>query len=133
MASTSDYLENKIVDHYIGKTVYPLPSVHIALCTAAPVDSDTGSTITEAAYTGYARVAIPGADWNAASGGTATNANPITFPAATGGSETVTHFALLDAASNGNMLLHGALNNSLAVSNGITPQISAGSLSVSQD
>ena len=130
MSAASDYLEDKLVDHITGTTSFTMPvNVYMALCTAAPTDASTGTTITEAAYTSYARVECSD-DWNASSGGTATNSAAITFPAATGGSETLTHFVLVDASSAGNVLVHGALDASLAVSSGITPEVAIGSLSV---
>lgn len=133
MAAASDYLENKLLDHITGKTAYTQPTAYVALCTAAPTDSDTGSTITEASYTSYARVSTAGSDWNAASSGSTDNANAISFPACTGGTNTVTHFVLVDASSAGNILVHGALDSSLAISNGITPSFASGTLTVSCD
>ncbi len=130
MTKASDYLENKLVDHIVGTTSFTMPAnVYAALCTAAPTDASTGTTITEAAYTSYARVECS-ADWNASSSGTADNANVITFPAATGGSETITHFCLCDASTAGNMLVYGTLDASLAVSSGITPSFAASAISV---
>lgn len=133
MTEASNYLENALVDHITGKTSYTQPTVYVALCTASVSDTNTGSTITEASYTGYAREETAGSDWNAASGGTADNANAITFGACTAGSSTVTHYAVLDAATNGNLLFYGALDASLAVSAGITPTFAAGALTVSID
>jgi hypothetical protein len=58
----------------------------------------------------------------------------ITFPAATGGSETETHFGIgSDSTAAGNLFLWGALNSSLAVSNGITPSFAAGALDITLD
>lgn len=130
MTAASDYLENKIIDHITGKTAFTQPTAYVALCTAAPNDASTGSTITEADYTGYARVSTAGGDWNASSGGTADNANAITFGACTAGSNTITHYAIVDASSAGNVLTYGALDASLAVSAGITPAFAAGAISV---
>jgi hypothetical protein len=133
--SASDYLELKVLDHIFNKAAYTAPTnIFVALLTAAPADSATGSSgLTEATYTGYARKSTAAADWNAAAAGATTNANVITFAACTGGSSTVTHFALLDASSAGNVLFTGALSASLAVSNGITPSFAAGALSTSAD
>jgi len=131
MTQASDYLENKLADHIVGTTSFTMPAnVYIALCTAAPTDVSTGTTITEAAYTSYARVEISTL-FAASSGGSAATNAAITFPTATGGSETVTHFALCDASTGGNMLVYGPLDSSLAVSSGITPEVASGSLTVS--
>lgn len=133
MAGASDYLENALLDHITGKTSYTKPTAYVALCTAAPTDASTGSTLTEANYTGYARKQTAGSDWDAASGGAVANAAAITFDACTGGSSTVTHFALVDASSAGNVLCWGALSASLAVSAGITPEFAIGALDLTLD
>lgn len=131
--SASDYAENALLELVVGKTAFSTPTAYVALCTAAPTDASTGSTITEAAYTSYSRVSTAGSDWNSASAGSIDNANAITFPKCTGGSETLTHFVIVDAASAGNVLLWGALDSSLAVSNNITPEFAAGTLTATCD
>ena len=108
------------------------PTLYVALLTAAPTNASTGATITEANYTGYARVATTGSSWNASTGtspATVSNSAAITFPACTGSTSTVTYFALLDSATlgAGNMICWGALSSSLAISNGITPSFAGGS------
>lgn len=133
--SFSNYLENALLNSLFGKTsdlgaLASAPTIYVALFTAAPNDAGGG---TEANYTSYARVETDAADWDAAASGTVDNANAITFPAATGGSNTVTHFGLYDAATSGNLLAYGALDSSLAVSTGITPEFAAGALDVSLD
>jgi len=131
--SASNYLENALLDHLFGKSTYASPTtIYVALLTDAPDETGTaGSDFTEADYTSYARVSTTDSDWNSASGGSLTNGNAITFPACTGGSSTVTHFALLDQAQN--LLVTGALDSSLAVSNGITPEFAASALTCTLD
>lgn len=99
-------------------------SLYVSLHTADP--GETGSqTTSEAAYTSYARVAVArsGAGW------TVTNnqvvpAATITFPAATGGSETETYFGIgTDSAGAGTLLYSGAISPTIAVSNGVTPRL----------
>ena len=88
--------------------------------------NETGSqNTTEAAYTSYARVSVARstAGWSVAAG-VADNDAAITFPSATGGSETETHFGVgSDTSGAGNLFIWGALTASLAVSNGITPSL----------
>lgn len=107
---------------------------YISVATANPNETGTQTT-SEAAYTSYARVSVARstAQWTAASN-TADNDNAITFPAATGGSETETHFGIgSDASGAGNLFFYGALAAGLAVSSGITPQFAAGALDVTFD
>ena len=106
-------------------------SFYISLATADP--GETGDqTTNEAAYTSYARVAVArsAAAWTVTND-TVENDSAITFPQATGGSETETHFGIGSALSGtGNLNIKGALNSSLAVSSGITPEFAAGALDI---
>lgn len=106
----------------------------ISLHTGSP--GETGSqTTSEAAYGSYARQdeARNTTQWTVTNN-TADNDNAITFPAATSGSETETHFGLGSASSGaGNLFLYGALTAGLAVSSGITPEFAAGALDVTLD
>lgn len=129
----SNYLQAKIADHVVGKTSFTMPTnVYVALCTAEVTDTQTGSTITEANYTSYARVQTDGDDWNAYASDETTNANEITFPACTGGTSSVTHFAVLDASTNGNLLFFDALDSpaTLEVSTAITPSFAPDTLAL---
>jgi hypothetical protein len=120
MAALSTYLADKLLDHYRGLTSYSMPTVWMALTTTA---SSAGTPGTEAAYTGYARVALSGTE-GAASAGSATNSSPISFAPCTGGTATIVGFATFDAVTAGNMLEFGTC--SLSVSSGITPSFAAG-------
>jgi hypothetical protein len=131
MGSFSNYLENKLLDHLFGKASYTSPTIYVGLSTADPLDD--GSGLAEPSGNGYARVQTAAADWNAAVNGLIDNANDITFPQATGSWGTITHFALFDAATGGNMLAHGALSQSKAINNGDTAKFAAGALDVSLD
>lgn len=63
---------------------------------------------------------------------TATNASAVTFPAATGGSNTATHFGVgTDSSGAGTLLFSSALDSSLAISSGITPQFAQDQLTIS--
>jgi hypothetical protein len=131
MGSFADYAENKILDHIVGKTAFTMPTAYVGLSTADP--KDDGSGLAEPSGGSYARVQTAGADWAAASGGANSNANAITFPQATGSWGTVTHFALFDAATNGNMLGHGQLAVSKTVGSGDTARFAAGELDITLD
>lgn len=130
MGSFTDYLENKVLDHVVGKTSYTMPSVWVALFTAAPSDAGGG---TEVSGGSYARKSTAGTDWTAASGGATSNANAITFITPTGSWGTVTHFALMDASTAGNMLAWSALNTPQAISTGNTVSFAIGDLDITLD
>jgi hypothetical protein len=131
MGGFADYWENKILDHVFGKGNYTPPTIYVALSTADPQDNASG--LAEPGGNGYARVQTSGSDWNAAYGGSLDNAADITFPEATGSWGTITHFALFDAASGGNMLAHGTLGQSKAIGSGDTAKFAAGDLDVGLD
>jgi len=134
MGSFSDFLEVELLDHVFMKGAYTPPTnIHVALCTADPTDAGTGSTITEPSGGSYGRVSTAGADWDAAAAGATANATAIEFTQATGNWGTITHFALVDAASAGNMLGHGALSTPKAIDSGDTAKFAIGELDVTLD
>jgi hypothetical protein len=125
MAEFTDYMENKIIDHMLRNQAYTPPStVYVALFTSATGDDGSG---TEVSGGSYARQAVT---LSAASGGASSNSADITFPQATADWGTVTHLALMDAETGGNMLMHTALDESKTVNNGDTFKINAGDLDV---
>lgn len=135
-ASFSDYAENKILDHALGKASWTMPTtVALALCTTVPTDSSTGATIVEANYTGYARLRIAAADLNAASAGSSSNANVLTFAACTAGSSTVTGFAICDSTTTGagNAIAWGTCSSTVISTTQTPATVAAGALVVTQD
>lgn len=109
-------------------------SFYVSLHTGDPGEAGDQTT-NEATYTSYARVAVArsGAGWTI-SGANVSNAAAINFPAATGGSNTITHFGIgSDSSGAGNLFFKGALGASLAVSTGITPSFAIGALDVDAD
>lgn len=112
----------------------PLTNLYLAIHTADPGEAGDQTT-SEATYTGYARVAVvrTSSGWTVTNN-QAVNAADITFPACTGGSNTATYASVGTASSGtGKILYSGALTSSLAISNGITPKILAGQLTISED
>jgi hypothetical protein len=109
-------------------------SLYVGLHTGDPGEAGDQTT-SECNYTGYARVAVARTDakWTIAAN-SCKNADAIAFPAATGGSNTATHFSIGTAASAaGNLLFKSALDSSLAISSGITPEFAAEALEVTAD
>ena len=131
MGGFSDYWENEILDHIFSKGNYTPPTIYVGLSTADPADD--GSGLSEPRDNGYARVATSSSDWNVASGGAVTNANDIIFPKATGSWGTITHFALFDAISDGNMLAHGSLSVPTEINSGNKAKIAAGGINLALD
>jgi hypothetical protein len=121
------------VPNVLANAGSPITNLYVSLHTADPTAAGT-QTSNEAAYTSYARVAVArtSGGWTIASE-TITNAGAITFPQATGGSETETYFGIGTASTGTGVLLYaGPLTSSLAVSNGITPAFATGQLSITE-
>jgi hypothetical protein len=122
MPGMSNAVELKVLELLVGKTAYTVTSpLFLALTTATILETDTAGSLTEAAYTGYARKSVAGTDWGAASAGQIANVNAITFAACTGGTSTLLGFALVTSASGaGDIQAFGTLP-SLVVSVTQTP------------
>ena len=124
MSAMSDYLEVKILDHITGRTAYTKPSaVYLGLSTGDFTDTGTGSS--ELSGNGYQRVAVA---FDAAASGATQNTSAIDFPAATGNQGTISHWALFDAATSGNVLLTGSFSASKTIETNDVLRIAAGDL-----
>ena len=102
----------------------PLTDLYVSLHTADPGEGGDQTT-NEATYTSYARVAVArtSGGWTV-TGNSVSPANPIDFPQATGGSDTITHFAVGTASSAaGKVLYSGTVSPNISVTNGVTPQL----------
>ena len=133
MSALSDYLEGELIKHIFRTSSFAKPSaLYIGLFTAAPTDSGGG---TEVSGGSYARAQLdPGdANWAAPSAGDGktTNAAIITFPAPSANWGTVLAFGIFDAASAGNLLIHGVINPTKEVFNGDpAPKFAVGALQI---
>ena len=127
--SFSDFWEGEILDHVFNIGAYTAPSVYVGYSTADPLDD--GSGLAEPAGGGYARVLH--SSW-ARSGNVVDNTGTITFPTTTASQGTITHFALFDAISGGNLLGSGALDTSRALTSaGLLPRFNDGDCNITLD
>ena len=108
MGAFSNYMEEKIVEHFLrNNAITPPATVYVALFESDPGEATAG---TETAFTGDAR---PSSTWTALdANGQTKNSATVTFPANgnASASVTITHIALFDAATNGNRLLYAQLS-----------------------
>jgi len=121
----SDTYENIYLDYMFSTVKW------VGLSTADPTDDESG--LAEPSGNAYARVEVPSSYWGDAAGGSIANSSAITFPTATGSWGTITHAVIFDAASGGNIVASEALNDSLVVISGITPNFNIGELTVTLD
>ncbi len=124
MAALSDYLKDKLLDHAVGKTSYTMPgTVKVCLYTSNPTAADVGTEVTGGSYT---RQTLATA---AASGGSAVTSGVITFSGLPDCTSTpITHVAVRDSGSGGNLLWFGPLAASKSPSAGDSVSIAAGDL-----
>jgi|LSQX01.1.fsa_nt_gb hypothetical protein len=134
--SFSNYLENKLLDHVFGGSVYTGPTnVFIGLSTTTPSDDGTG--ITEpSAQAGYGRVQVANtsATWETAitqtGKGYKTNKIDIEFDEAEDTWGEVTHFFITDGT---NTLGFGRLVQAKSIYEGDIAKFPAGELSITLD
>jgi hypothetical protein len=113
----------------------PLTNLHLALHTADPGEAGAAQTTSEAAYPGYARLAVartPGSpQWTISGAGpTSATCGQKVFAASTGAGTTLTNWSLgIAATGTGAIIFKGALGSSIpipaspATSPTITPTI----------
>ena len=132
--SLSNYAENELLDHLLGKGTRDFTSpATLAVAMASAVSGSEPVTVTEFANAnGYVRQAVTFA---AASSGNAKNSVLVSFPTATGNQGTCTHVAVYDSLTygGGNLLFYGALTASKTIDTGDTFEIKINNLTVNLD
>jgi hypothetical protein len=106
----------------------PLTNLYVSLHTADPGEAGNQST-NEISYTSYARVAVArtSGGWTVTNNSVSPVAN-IDFPAATGGSGTVTYFGVGSASSGSGVLYYsGTVTPNISVTSGVTPRLTTAS------
>jgi hypothetical protein len=140
MSAASNYLENKVLDHVLRNSSYTQPTgLWLALFKNtsgnAATNLEAGTLTDEISGGSYARknINVNGTSgaFGAASGGVTTNTQTVTFDIATANWGTVTHIAIMDAATTGNVLFWGAVTTPKTIETGDTFQVTSGNLSVS--
>jgi len=129
MSSFSDYTENLVLNWLFTANSATRPTAwYVGLFTAAP--SDTGGG-TEVSGNGYARKATGTMSVSGTSPTNCTNDAAIEFAAASGGNwGTITHIAIFDALTTGNMLGWAALTTSRTINDGDILRIPANDLDI---
>jgi hypothetical protein len=125
MAAMSNYLENALINATLRNTSYTTPTtVYVGLYTTDPTDANTGTEVTGGSY------ARKAATFGAPSDGASTISSAIEFDQATASWGTVAYFGILDAATSGNLLYHGALTASKAIDTGDVFKFASSALTV---
>lgn len=120
--SLSDTFETRVATWIFTGTAVTRPTAwHVGLFTTNPADNASGTEVTGGSY---ARVSAT----FTVSGDTASNSAAVEFAEATASWGTVTHVAVYDAATSGNLIAYAALGSSLAVSSGDIVRFAIGAL-----
>ena len=126
--SFTTYLENKVLDHVLGTTAYTAPATaYIGLFTSATNGAGSG---TEVSGGSYVRKAMA---FDASSSGATDNTSAVEFATATASWGTISHTAIYDAVSGGNMLAQTALTASKTIGTGDVFRFQAGEFDVTLD
>ena len=129
MSSFSDYTENLTLKYLFTTDSVTRPTAwYVGLFTAAPSDAGGG---TEVSGNAYVRKATGTMAVSGTSPTNCTNSAAIEFAAASGGNwGTITHVAIFDASSGGNMLGWAALTTSRTINDGDILRVPAGDLDI---
>jgi hypothetical protein len=106
----------------------PITNLYVSLHTADPTTAGN-QTSNETSYTSYTRVAVARTTggWTVTTNSVSPVAT-ISFPQCTGGTATLTHFAVGTLISGtGKILYTGTITPNIAVATGVTPQIATSS------
>lgn len=136
MSAASNYTEENVINALLRGVTFPLPStVYVSLHTANPGETG-GNEVSTSNWPAYVRKdAAVGGDidsgWTAPTDGVTTNAKQIVYPGMNGASNlTVSHWALYDAATGGNLLCYGALQTARTLQPGDVFVFDTGALTV---
>ncbi len=125
MSSASNYLKTALVNGVLRGITYTAPTtVYLCLYSDTQTDADAG---TELSGNGYARIAIA---FDADTLGVTQNTSEHVFTASGGAWPQAQTWGIRDAASGGNLLIHGALTTPQTLGDGDTLTLAAGELDV---
>jgi hypothetical protein len=128
MSSFTDYTENLVLTFLFTDGTATRPTAwYVGLFTAAPGETGGG---TEVSGNAYARKAT-GTITVSGTATTATNSAAIEFAPASGGNwGTITHAAVFDAETGGNMLAYAELTTARTINDGDVFRVPASSLTI---
>lgn len=125
MASTSNYLEDALVNHILRNTGHTSPTtVYLALFTTDPTDANTGTEVSTGAYARQATA------FDAPSNGVTQNTALESFTASGANWGSITHWGIYDAVTTGNLLYHAPMTTSRTINDGDTLEFAAGAVTV---
>lgn len=127
--AVSNYLATALLNQVFRNQNFTRPStVYLALYTSNPTAADTG---TEVSGNGYQRMQVTFTAPVIENGKqTIKNTSDIVFPKAQGNWGTITHVGIRDAATGGNLLYYGPVENPRSIMANDILKFPAGSLAL---
>lgn len=125
--SLSNTFETRALQWLLTADAVTRPSAwYVGLFTAAPGDAGGGTEVSGGAYARQSATFT-------VTGDTASNSDNVEFPLATAVWGTITHAAIFDAVSGGNMIAYGALTTPKDIGIGDILRIPTGDFDVTLD
>lgn len=130
MSAMTNHFEQLILNTMRNVDAVAPVEVYVALFLSDP--TETGIAGTEADYTGYIRQVLE-LNTPTISGTTVScqNITQITFPTPASNVGTVTHAAIMDAQTGGNVLIYKQLDNPIVLTSEISPRFAPGDITLS--
>ncbi len=126
----TNYYLNVVAGNVLNTKTSPSLPTRFYLGLSSTEPTLAGGNVTEpAAGTGYARVQLT--SLSEPTDGVVTNSANIDFAESTAAWGTMSHYAIFDAATGGNLLMYGRLSVSRTVEAATIMTIKAGSLNIS--
>lgn len=123
------YLSHALLNEVFRGVNYPQNGgTYLALFSTPTDDAGGGTELTTTTAPGYARLSIPAASFSAPANKTISNVAALLFAAATGNWPLITHIAIFDSLTAGNMLTHGPLSTPILVVSGQQAQFNTSDL-----
>lgn len=134
----SNYAANGFLDRMFRNQAFTVSANYVALVTATPSDSSTGTSITEPSGNNYSRKQVNTAGgaspaWNAVTGTsptTLTNNQTITMATPSGSWGTITYMCIVDASSTGNLLWYGDVTDQAVAASDTVSFSSSGGITI---
>lgn len=116
MSGFSSYLDNKVLDHIFKGTTYATPTKYLAIFKsgAGLTENNSGTWAAnelQSTDQGYHRIALSNTSFDTAANSAVINNINYEFPVAESDWGTVSHVAIMDAETEGNVLAWGAIRN----------------------
>ena len=134
MSGFSDYLEDKLLNFVFKGDAFTVPGRYLALFTSdVGLEENNLALANEVkdAQQSYARIDMTAQGGvSPSAGGILANSQDMDFPIAQADWGTITHTAVLDAATDGNVLAWGPLLNPRTIYNGDSVRVPSGALTI---